>query len=87
MALSPKAPSKSLEKSATFAKSSPDAVARFIIELQRAQKELVSDVEMKGVQIADFVGKDVDIAKKETELPQKQESPGMEGGVEQASPV
>ena len=66
-------------------------VARFILELQRAQKELASDVEMKGVQVADFVGKDVDIAKKETELPQKQQAPGVEGAidqsVEQASPV
>ena len=65
--------------------------ARFILELQRAQKELASDVEMKGVQVADFVGKDVDIAKKETELPQKQEAPGVEGAIdqriEQESPV
>ena len=64
---------------------------QFVLEMQRTQKELHSDVEMKGVNIADFVGKDVDVSKELTELPEYKQAEKAEGGINEqvaaSSPV
>ncbi len=44
-------------------------LARFVFEMQQAQQESTTGVEVKGARIADFVGKDVDVAKMKTEVP------------------
>ena len=64
-------------------------LARFVLEMQQAQRESVSDVELKGVRVADFVGQDVDIANKKTELPQQAPTPqsAADNMVAEASPI
>lgn len=62
-------------------------LAEFVMRLQTAMKVQSDDVEPKGIMTADFVGKDVDVAKKETELPQEKPSSVSDEIQKDASPV
>lgn len=47
-------------------------LARFIMDLQKEQQLAQTNVEVKGIRTADFVGRDVDIAKAKTAIPDNQ---------------
>jgi len=50
-------------------------LANFILQLQREQQLQQANVDIKGVQAAEFVGEDVDIAKQKTKLPETEKPP------------
>ncbi len=47
---------------------------QFVVNLQQLQKDMSSGVDLEGIAAADVVGKDIDLAKQQTEIPQKNKS-------------